>query len=173
MKCLCWEAIEQNCQVHFSPFFWFYHLANLLSWWTPLLGVLVAFNVQKNGTAHRKGRGRERSHFPTLESHKILMRYTKKLVMKGFFGGVFLGPHPGHMEVPRLGVKSEQQPPACTAATATPDLTYTTGHGNAGSLTHWRRPGIEPASSWIPVRFITAATMGTPKNFFLFFFLRV
>ena len=27
--------------------------------------------------------------------------------------------------------------------------TYTTAHGNAGSLTHCWRPGMEPASSWI------------------------
>ena len=32
-------------------------------------------------------------------------------------------------------------------------LTYTTAHGNARSLTHWAGPGIEPASSWILVRF--------------------
>ena len=31
----------------------------------------------------------------------------------------------------------------------------TTAHGNAGSLTHWARPGIEPTSSWILVRFIS------------------
>ena len=30
----------------------------------------------------------------------------------------------------------------------------TTAHGNARSLTYWERPGIEPASSWILVRFI-------------------
>ena len=34
--------------------------------------------------------------------------------------------------------------------------TYTTAQGNTGSLTHWARPGIEPASSWILVRLITA-----------------
>ena len=34
-------------------------------------------------------------------------------------------------------------------------MTYTTVHGNAGSLTHWVRPGIEPMSSWILVRFVT------------------
>ena len=34
-------------------------------------------------------------------------------------------------------------------------VTYTTAHGNAGYLTHWARPGIESASSWILVRFIT------------------
>ena len=32
----------------------------------------------------------------------------------------------------------------------------TTTHGYTGSLTHWARPGIEPASSWILVGFITA-----------------
>ena len=33
---------------------------------------------------------------------------------------VFLGPHPRHMEVPRLGVYSELQPAAYTRVTATP-----------------------------------------------------
>ena len=50
--------------------------------------------------------------------------------------------------------------PAYATAAATWDLTasmtYTTADGNAGSLIHWRRPGIEPESSWIWVRFITA-----------------
>ena len=35
-------------------------------------------------------------------------------------------------------------------------VTYTTVHGNTRSLIHWARPGIEPASSWILVRFISA-----------------
>lgn len=35
--------------------------------------------------------------------------------------------------------------------------TYTWAHGNAGSLTHWSRPGIEPAISWFLVRFVSAA----------------
>ena len=34
--------------------------------------------------------------------------------------------------------------------------TYTTAHGSAGSLTHWVRPVIEPASSWVVVMFLTA-----------------
>ena len=29
-------------------------------------------------------------------------------------------------------------------------------HSNAGSLTHWMRPGVEPASSWILVRLFSA-----------------
>ena len=33
---------------------------------------------------------------------------------------------------------------------------YTAAQGNAGSLTHWARPGIEPTSSWVLVGFITA-----------------
>ena len=49
---------------------------------------------------------------------------------------VFLGLHPLYMEVPRPGVQSELQLPACTTA-----------HGNAGSLIHWGRPGIKPSSS--------------------------
>ena len=44
------------------------------------------------------------------------------------------------MEVPRLGVELELQLPAYTIATATwiqaTSTTYTTTHGNAGSLTH-------------------------------------
>ena len=34
-------------------------------------------------------------------------------------------------------------------------VTCTTAHGNAGSLTHWARPRIETASSWMLVRFIS------------------
>ena len=58
----------------------------------------------------------------------------------------FLGPHLWHMEVPSLWVELEL-------------LAYTTAHGNTKSSTHWSRPGIEPTSSWIVVRFF----------FFLFF----
>ena len=36
-----------------------------------------------------------------------------------------------------------------------PSATYTTAHSNNRSLTHWARPGIKPASSWILVRFIS------------------
>ena len=32
---------------------------------------------------------------------------------------------------------------------------YTTAPGSAGSLTHWARPGIEPATSWLLVGFIS------------------
>ena len=63
------------------------------------------------------------------------------------------------MEVPRLGVKSELL--VYTTATATWDPSRvcdldTTVHSNTRSLTHRVRPGIEPASSWILVEFVTA-----------------
>ena len=38
-----------------------------------------------------------------------------------FLSFCFLGPHPRHMELPRLGVKSELQLPAYGTATATQD----------------------------------------------------
>ena len=41
-----------------------------------------------------------------------------------FFFFCFLGPHPQHMEIPRLGVKLELQPQAYTTATATWDPSH-------------------------------------------------
>ena len=64
---------------------------------------------------------------------------------------VFLGPHPQHMDVPGLKVKLEQR--GIRAASPT----YFRAGGSAGSLTHGVRPGIEPASSWILVGFVSAA----------------
>ena len=34
-------------------------------------------------------------------------------------------------------------------------VTYATAQGNAGSLTHWVKPGIKPVSSWILGRFVS------------------
>ena len=86
---------------------------------------------------------------------------SESLCLKGFalvhlffclfvFVFFFLGPHPQHMEVPKT------QPQQCRiqAMSAT---TCTTAHGNMGSLTRWTRPGTEPKSSWILVRFISTA----------------
>ena len=36
---------------------------------------------------------------------------------------------------------------------------YTTAHGNAGSLTHWVRLGIEAVTSWFLVRFVSSASL--------------
>ena len=47
-------------------------------------------------------------------------------------------------------------------------VTYATACSSARSLTHWARPEIEPASSWILVGFVTHwATVGTPVLFSL------
>ena len=47
--------------------------------------------------------------------------------------------------------------------------TYTTTHGNAGSLTHWARAGTEPATSWFLVGFVNPCTMMRNLSFFLIF----
>ena len=80
---------------------------------------------------------------------------------------IFLWPHLWHMDVPGLGVKSELKlkpiPQSQRHRIQATSSTCTTACSNARSLTHWKRPGIEPASSWIPVRFSTHwATMRTP-----------
>ena len=71
----------------------------------------------------------------------------------------FLGPHMQHVEVPRLGVKSELQLPASATATATldPSLVCSVHHSSqqCGSLTHRAKPGIEPITSRILMRFVT------------------
>ena len=85
---------------------------------------------------------------------------------------------PAHMYVPRLGVKLEPQlphPQPCKSCDMS--MTCTTAHGNTRSLTHWVRPGIESASSWILVGFLTCWTstvtlLHSPPPFFFFFFLK-
>ena len=73
---------------------------------------------------------------------------------------LFLGLHLGHTEVPRLGVKSELQLAACIPQPQQCQIravsaTYTTANSNTQSLTHWARPGIEPATSRHLVRFVS------------------
>ena len=69
-------------------------------------------------------------HFLTITNNFI------KNVNVQFFVGVFLGPHPQHVEVPWLGVKLELQPPANTRAIAMWDLSSVCNlHHN--SHQHW------------------------------------
>ena len=84
---------------------------------------------------------------------------------------VFLGPHPQHMEFPRLGVNQScshqpmPQPQQCRIWDTSG--TYTTAHNNVGSLTHWVRPGIKPTSSWMLVGLVNCWAMtGTPYCYF-------
>ena len=53
----------------------------------------------------------------------VLKRFCKKFLLF-FFCFCFLWLHPQHVEVPRLGVEWEVQPPACTTATATRDQSH-------------------------------------------------
>ena len=87
------------------------------------------------------------------------------------FFSVFLGLHPGHMEVPRPGVEfgasatslhhSHSNARSELLLQPTPQLTVTLDP-------HWVRPGIEPASSWLLVKFVTTE----PQWEFLFRYLR-
>ena len=52
--------------------------------------------------------------------HNIINQLYFKNKALIFFFFFFLGPHPQHMEVPRLGVELELQPLAYTTTTATP-----------------------------------------------------
>ena len=65
---------------------------------------------------------------------------------------VYLGPHPQHMEFPNLGVESAvatglRHNHSNSVRIQAAFATYTTTYSNAGSLTHWVKPGTEPVSS--------------------------
>ena len=86
-----------------------------------------------------------------------------------FFFSRLLGLNLWHMEVPRLGVgldiqlhHSRNSVGSGVHLRTTPQLM-----GNAGSLTHWMRPGIETASSWIPVGFVSTAPQREPQFYFI------
>ena len=77
-----------------------------------------------------------------------------------FLGGVGGQSHPKHIRVARPGMVSELQLLAYTTVIATPELSHIFGLCHS-SQHHWilnplSVPGIEPASSWILGRFITA-----------------
>ena len=84
---------------------------------------------------------------PEALAEILLKLVNQPHILSLFLSFVFLGLHPQHMEVSRLGVLLELQLPAYTTATATPDPSHvcslhTTAHGNAGSLTH--NQGVNP-----------------------------
>ena len=73
---------------------------------------------------------------------------------RGRIGAVAAGPHHSHSNT----------------GSELPQTYCTTVHGNAGSLTHGGRTGIEPASSWIPVGFVSTAPQRELPSTFLFIF---
>ena len=91
-----------------------------------------------------------------------------------FFFLVFLGPHPEHMEVPRLGIKSElePQPLAYATAIAMPDLSHI-----CELLSHsWQRRILNTLSEarvWTHILMDTSWVLNPMKtpNFFPSFFL--
>ena len=64
------------------------------------------------------------SKMPPYTWSTFLIISSQKSKIKENFFVCFLGLHPWHMEVPRLGVKLELQLLAYTTATATLDLSY-------------------------------------------------
>ena len=98
-----------------------------------------------------------------------------------FFFAFFLGPHPQHMEVPRLGVLSEPQLPAYATATATTAATATMDRSHVCNLHHSSRQcripsPLSKARDWtynlmVPSQVHFCCTrMGTPFFFFLCIF---
>ena len=84
-----------------------------------------------------------------------------------FFFPCFLGPHPRHMEVPRLGFKLELRHNHSNLGSELHLWPYTTAHGNTGPETQWARPGIKPTSSWIHAGFVPAVPQGELPGFIL------
>ena len=80
-----------------------------------------------------------------------------------FFG--LLGPQPQHMESSQAwgqigAVAASLRQSHSDSGTRDPRcICDLHAHLNAESLTHWARPGIEPESSWIPVRFVTTESL--------------
>ena len=106
-------------------------------------------------------------------SHFIYLFFSLFIYFILFFGlFVFLGPHPWQLEVPRLGSNRScscwHTPQPQQFGIRALSVTYTTGHGNARSLTHRARPGIKPMSSWMLVGITNhRATAGTPHSLML------
>ena len=102
-------------------------------------------------------RSRDAAH--TVGPQQVLQR--KSFFFLFFFLGLYLW----HMEVPKLGADSELQLLAYTTATAMPDLSCVCDVCLSLLQCQIFDPGIEPASSWILIGFLTHwATMGTPKE---------
>ena len=75
-----------------------------------------------------------------------------------FFFFVFQGPCPGHTEVPRLGVYLELLPLAYARAIAMPDPSCVCDLHHSTlqcQILNPLRPGIEPATSWFLVEFVS------------------
>ena len=87
------------------------------------------------------------------KTHNWSLQDYRMVLPISFLFYFFFWPHLQHREVPGLGVESELQLRQPTLQPQprwiqTASATYTAACGNAGSLTHWVRPGVKPTSSW-------------------------
>ena len=95
------------------------------------------------------------------QSIHIIVKYSGKNMKKYLSHFFFLGLHPPHMEVPRLGVESDLWLPAYTTVTAMWGLSHICDLHHSSPQHHQilnplSRVGIKPTSSWILFGFITA-----------------
>ena len=96
------------------------------------------------------------------------------LVLVNFFSFFFVGPHPWHMEVSRLGVELELQLPSFAPATATGDPSHVCSLHHSSKQCHILNPlsqvrdliHILMDPSWIHYHW---ATMENVQVFFFFF----
>ena len=93
---------------------------------------------------------------------------TNLCILFFFFFFCFLGPYLQHMKVPSVwsnwSCPCLPIPRPKQLRIQATSMTYAASGGNARSLSHWVRPGMEPTSSGRLVRFVTCwATTGTPN----------
>ena len=94
-----------------------------------------------------------------VENENTIHCLSVMLFFKKIIEDFLLGPHPWHMEAPRLGVKLELQSLAYTTARTMPDPSYICNLHHSS----WQRQILnplseardEPVSSWILVRFVS------------------
>ena len=81
----------------------------------------------------------------------------------------FLGPHPWHVEVPRLGNELELQLPAYTSATATQDQSRICDLHHSSWQNQILNPLSKgPAASWFLVGFVAAAPQQELQHHFFY-----
>ena len=118
-------------------------------------------------------------HFENLYCSTVTKSLFSIITFFSFF--YFLGPHPQHVKVPRLGAKSELQLPAYATATAIRDLSHVCDLHHSPRKC-WMLNPLSGARGqthnlMVPSRIcFCCATMGTPFYFlfiYLFIFFRI
>ena len=138
---------------------WLWPASRVLIWplaWEPPCAAGVALKSKKKKEKRKKGRMFSGKLIKFKSSAWLLKLLIITSVCFCFvFVFFLLGLHMRHMEVPRLGVRSDLRWPV-PQQQQWQIQTMSATYSNVGSLTNWVRPGIEPTSSWILVWFVTA-----------------